>query len=65
MDRAFIRSKARECRRLADIATNHEVRDALDKLADELDHAVGANARRQPRPLSPRTLLRRLLVDSH
>lgn len=34
---AYLRSKAEQCRRLADFATDREIREALQELAGELD----------------------------
>jgi hypothetical protein len=42
MDPVFLRSKAARCRYLADIATNREIRHALDALAQELEEQATA-----------------------
>jgi hypothetical protein len=48
MDPAFLRSKAARCRYLADIATNHEMRQALDELAQDLEDAAAAIEKGRP-----------------
>jgi Flp pilus assembly CpaE family ATPase len=42
MDAAYLRSKANRCHSLADIATNPEIRRALQELAQELEAEAAA-----------------------
>ena len=47
MDTTYLKTKARECKSLADITLNREVRDALDKLATEFDEQAALLAKYQ------------------
>jgi hypothetical protein len=48
MDAAFLRSKAGECRCLADITVNLEIRRRLDDLAKELEDKAAATETQNP-----------------
>jgi hypothetical protein len=50
MDAAFFRAKAKQCRRLAEIATNREIREALLNLAREFDQQAGDASTPAQRP---------------
>jgi hypothetical protein len=42
MDLAFIKAKAEQCRRMADMVTNREIREWLDELAHEFETRAAA-----------------------
>jgi hypothetical protein len=45
----FLREKAAQCRRLANVAINREIRDASDELARELEQQADAQEARHVR----------------